>query len=160
MARPRRRTQGLLSFLIGKGAGKGRRRRAAASAASVSGNRARLAVRRAGDLQKKKRKADRRGLLPAMQRHPKAVVGETGRRRVWSVTSASCKRWWRMCQPVFSSKKILSGDMRKRQEERVIPDGMDLMKRLSLSFVKKQPPKNRETGIREKARVPGRPSGT
>lgn len=35
----------------------------------------------------------------------------------------------------FSSKK----DMRKRQEERVIPDGMDLMKRLSLSFVKKQP---------------------
>lgn len=65
-----------------------------------------------------------------------------------------------MCQPVFSSKKILSGDMRKRQEERVIPDGMDLMKRLSLSFVKKQPPKNRETGIREKARVPGRPSGT
>lgn len=59
-----------------------------------------------------------------------------------------------------SSKKILSGDMRKRQEERVIPDGMDLMKRLSLSFVKKQPPKSRETGIREKARVPGRPSGT
>ena len=56
----------------------------------------------------------------------------------------------------FSSKK----DMRKRQEERVIPDGMDLMKRLSLSFVKKQPPKNRETGIREKAQVPDRPSGT
>lgn len=59
-----------------------------------------------------------------------------------------------------SSKKILSGDMRKRQEERVIPDGMDLRKRLSLSFVKKQPPQSRETGIREKARVPGRPSGT
>ena len=35
----------------------------------------------------------------------------------------------------FSSKK----DMRKRQEERVIPDGMDLRKRFSLSFVKKQP---------------------
>ena len=40
-----------------------------------------------------------------------------------------------------SSKKILSGDMRKRQEERVIPDGMDLMKRLSLSFVKNSRPK-------------------
>lgn len=161
MARPRRRTQGLLSSLAGQGAGKGCGERAAASAACAAGNREWLAVRGAeGDTQKKKRKTGGRCLLFAMQRRIKTTVGGTGRRRVWSVTSASCKRWWRMCRPVFSSKKILSGDMRKRQEERVIPDGMDLMKRLSLSFVKKQPPQSRETGIREKARVPGRPSGT
>ncbi|WP_278338129.1 hypothetical protein, partial [Desulfovibrio piger] len=48
----------------------------------------------------------------------------------------------------FSSKK----DMRKRQEERVIPDGMDLMKRLSLSFVKNSRPK---TGRQASGKRPG-----
>ena len=53
-----------------------------------------------------------------------------------------------------SSKSILSGDMRKRQEERVTGEK-------AFPFLrKKQPPKSRETGIREKARVSGRPSGT
>ncbi len=60
----------------------------------------------------------------------------------------------------FQQERILSGDMRKRQEERVAPDGMDLRKRFSLSFVKNSPAKSRETDIRKKARVPGRPSGT
>ena len=82
MARPRRRTQGLLSSLAGKGAGKGRRQKSRSQCGMCrrqQGMAGSAWVRRGSS--KEKRKTGGRCLLSAMQRRIKTTVGGTGRRR-------------------------------------------------------------------------------
>lgn len=126
MARPRRRTQGLLSSLAGQGAGKGRRRKSR-SQCGMCRRQQGMAGSAWGRRGYSKEKTEDGRKMPFVcnrwRNRPKAG-------QVLSVISSNCKRWWRMCRPDF------------------LP-----VKRLSLSFVKKQP--GQKPGDRHQGKGPG-----
>lgn len=100
MARPRRRTQGLLSSLAGKGAGKGRRRKSR-SQCGMCRRQQGMAGSAWGRRGYSKEKTEDGRKMPFVC-HAAPHKNKRWRNRpkagqVLSVISSDCKRWWRIC---------------------------------------------------------------